>query len=113
MGGMIINTYLDQNPEIAERVAGVIYSAPFFGIPEHLGMDPIRMQVIKFLSLHLEEFALSAGLSIHTNCRNKAYMRTAIQGMKAVPFISLGLMTSFFEALKSIESGASKVKYPY
>jgi alpha-beta hydrolase superfamily lysophospholipase len=32
MGCMPIDTYLHLNPEIAGRLAGVIYSAPFFGM---------------------------------------------------------------------------------
>ena len=34
MGGLTVNSYLSFNPEIAKRLAGVIYSAPFFGSPE-------------------------------------------------------------------------------
>ncbi len=34
MGGLTVNTYLGLNPNIAERLAGVIYTAPFFGMPE-------------------------------------------------------------------------------
>lgn len=34
MGGLIINSYLGCNPDIAARLAGVIYSAPYFGAPE-------------------------------------------------------------------------------
>ena len=42
MGAMILATYLDMNPEIAGRLSGVIYSAPFFGLPDHLGFGTIR-----------------------------------------------------------------------
>ena len=113
MGAMVLATYLDQNPDIAGRLAGVIYTAPFFGIPDHLGFGTIRKCVTKFLSLHLEEFALSAGIAVHTNSRNKAYMRLCLTGMKAIPFVSLGLLSSFFPALKQIQGRSNLVTYPY
>jgi hypothetical protein len=34
MGGLTVNAYLGCNPEISKRLAGVIYSAPYFGAPE-------------------------------------------------------------------------------
>ena len=67
----------------------------------------------KFLSLHLEEFAISAGIAVHTNCRNKAYMRLCITSIKAIPFVSLGLLSSFFPALKQIQGRSKLVTYPY
>lgn len=32
MGGLVVNTYLKLNPAIAQKLAGVIYSAPLFGM---------------------------------------------------------------------------------
>ena len=113
MGGLVLTAYLDSNPDIAKRVSGVIFSAPFLGFPEHLGFNVVRKYVTKFLALHLEEFALSLGLSVHLNTRNKAYMRVALTGMKAIPFISLGLLASFIPALEQVQSGANRVTYPY
>jgi len=31
MGCLAVNTYLQNNPDYAVKLAGVIYSAPFFG----------------------------------------------------------------------------------
>ena len=39
MGGLTVNTFLGLNPKIAERLAGVIYSAPFFGMPEYAKLN--------------------------------------------------------------------------
>ena len=43
MGCMVLNTYLQLNPEIASRLAGVIYSAPFFGLPPFVKLDPVKI----------------------------------------------------------------------
>jgi len=32
MGSLAINTYLNNNPEYAAKLAGVVYGAPFFGM---------------------------------------------------------------------------------
>lgn len=32
MGGMTINTFLSLNPDVANKLSGVIYSAPFFAM---------------------------------------------------------------------------------
>lgn len=42
MGGMIVNQFLQWNPEIAGKLAGVIYSAPFFGMPKKLDKPVLK-----------------------------------------------------------------------
>ena len=39
MGGLTVNTFLGLNAKIVERLAGVIYSAPFFGMPEYAKLN--------------------------------------------------------------------------
>ena len=43
MGCLALNSYLALNPAVADNVAGVIYSAPFFGIPVFIKMDAIKI----------------------------------------------------------------------
>ena len=75
MGCQILNTYLLINPDIAARLAGVIWSAPFWGIPAFAGVDWVKKQVIKLLALQLEEFVLVTGMPAHKVCRSKIYHR--------------------------------------
>ena len=98
MGAMVLATYLDTNPEIVGKISGVIYSAPFFGLPDSKAVGPAKSLLIKFLSLHLEEFALAAGMPVHYNTRNMPYMRDRLQTIKAIPLLSLGLQASFLRA---------------
>ena len=69
MGGLSINSYLSLNPEIAGRLAGVIYSAPFFGLVKKL--DFVQKKVIDFMSSAMDEIVLFGSLPVHRICRNK------------------------------------------
>jgi len=113
MGCMVLNTYLALNPEIAQRLAGVIWSAPFWGIPDFVNVDFFKKQIIKFLALHLEEFTLASGMPLHKVTRNKQFMRHAITQTKANPLSSLGLQASFLRAIDRIHANAKNVTYPY
>lgn len=94
MGGLTINSYLGFNPEIAKRLAGVIYSAPFFGAPD--GQINFGIKIAAHVLKHvLEEFVVSAPLPVHKVCRNKVQMRQALLQRKAHPLLSLGLTSSF------------------
>ena len=75
MGCLALNSFLALNPEVADKVAGVIYSAPFFGIPDFVKMDPIKIEVLKLLAMVMEEFVVSSGMPMHKICRNKTYIR--------------------------------------
>lgn len=48
---MILNSYLGFNPDIAERVAGMIYAAPLFGIPDFASLGPVKASIIKLLAM--------------------------------------------------------------
>ena len=74
MGGLTVNAYLGHNPEIANRLAGVIYSAPFFGSPEGQINEGLKV-VIHTLKHLFEEFVCVAPLSLHKICRTKPYIR--------------------------------------
>ena len=73
MGCMVLNSYLGFNPDIADRVAGVIYSAPLFGIPDFSNFGPVKANLIKLLAMQLEEFALSSSIPLSKITRNKQY----------------------------------------
>jgi alpha-beta hydrolase superfamily lysophospholipase len=34
MGGLTVNAFLGRNPNIASKLSGVVFSAPFFGMPK-------------------------------------------------------------------------------
>ena len=75
MGCLALNSYLALNPAVADKVAGVIYSAPFWGIPDFIKMDAIKIQVLKLLAVVMEEFVVNSGMPMHKICRNRTYIR--------------------------------------
>lgn len=112
MGGLTVNAYLGYNPDIAKRLAGVIFSAPYFGAPDgqvNFGMK-ICAHLLKYM---LEEFALAAPLHFHKVCKKKVYMRQMMQQRKAHPLLSLGLVSSFVSNQDRVFANARKVTYPY
>ena len=113
MGGLTLNTFLGRNPWIADKVAGVIYSAPYFGVHEALGVDFAKKAMTGVLSGLLDEFAVVAPLPLHKVCKSKAHMRAVIQGRKASPLMSLGLIDSMFKNHDRVINYASNVNYPY
>ena len=106
-------TYLNLNPNIAKRLAGVIYSAPFFGIPDFVEMTWAKKQVLFFLAEHLKEFAVTSGMPMQCITRNKTYLREIIHGTKAIGLASLGLHASFARSIDSLQAKAREVTYPY
>jgi hypothetical protein len=49
---MVINTFLLRNPTL--KISGVIFSAPFFGMSEHLQIDTFKVVMMKTLLPILE-----------------------------------------------------------
>ena len=78
MGGLTLNTYLGLNPHIAERLAGVVYSAPFFGMSEEMHVDFAKRFIIKSAAGLLDEFVMMAKLPLHNVCRDKRHIRSMI-----------------------------------
>jgi alpha-beta hydrolase superfamily lysophospholipase len=112
MGGLVVNSYLGYNPEISKRLAGVIYSAPFYAMPD--GQVNFGMKVASHCLKHvLEEFVLAAPLQLHKVCKKKIYMRQMKQQRKAHPLLSLGLISSFISSQDRLMAFARKVTYPY
>lgn len=73
MGAMVVNTFLDQNPEVADKLAGVIYSAPFFGLTRKI--DSTMKMATGVLAKNCDEICLVSGMPVHRTCRNKFYIR--------------------------------------
>ena len=71
MGGLTVNTFLGLNPALAEKISGVIYSAPFFGMHENAGMNLGKKIMTSCLAGVLDEFIVCAPLAIHKVCRNR------------------------------------------
>jgi acylglycerol lipase len=56
MGCMVINTFLLRNPEL--KLSGVIFSSPFFGLAEHLGIDRAKCIAMSAVEPLLEVSAI-------------------------------------------------------
>ena len=113
MGGLTVASFLGRNQQIAEKLAGVIYSAPYFGPHETLGVDFAKRAMTSVLSGVLDEFALVAPLALHKVCRSKSYVRCIITGRKAAPLMSLQCVASGFKNQDRVLMHASNVTYPY
>ena len=113
MGGLTLATFLGRNQWLADKVAGIMYSAPWFGVHENSGVDFGKKVVTSLLSGLLDEFAVVAPLPIHKVCKSKAYMRTVLTGRKAAPLLSLALIDSAFKNHDRVLNYASNVDYPY
>ncbi len=69
MGGLTINTYLSLNPHISEKLAGVIYSAPFFGTVKKF--NAVDKFILGGLASGFDEMVFTADLKLHKISRNK------------------------------------------
>ena len=113
MGGLTIASFLGRNQWIADKLAGVIYSAPYFGVHEAMGVDFAKKAMTGVLSGLLDEFAVVAPLPLHKVCKSKAHMRSVVTGRKAAPLMSLALIDSMFKNHDRVLNYASNVNYPY
>lgn len=111
MGGMTVNTYLQLNPEIAAKLSGVIYSAPFFGLLPKL--DFFQKAMVNLMSKVMDNAILIGPLALHRITRNKNYIRTFCTTQKATPLMTASLVASFSRNCDLIARTASKVNYPY
>jgi alpha-beta hydrolase superfamily lysophospholipase len=112
MGGMAINTYLGLNPDVAAKLSGVIYSAPFFGMGGKKP-DAVAKFMVNVLAGAFDEMVLVGGLALHRITRNKTYVRLITNGRKATPLLTAGLISSFNRNIDLVAKNASKVNYPY
>ena len=57
----MVASYLSLNPHVAQRLSGVIYSAPFWGIPDFAGFDETKKLLVKLLAPNLDELLVATG----------------------------------------------------
>ena len=73
MGALVVNTLLGLNPWLADRLAGVIYSAPLFGTVHKF--SPLQKVAILLKATFFDEAICMTEFPIHKLSRNKAYVR--------------------------------------
>ena len=113
MGGLTVNSYLGLNPKIAERLAGVIYSAPFLGLHEDAGFDFGKKIMTQVLEGVFGEFVLMPANALNHICSNKFYQRSVLADRKSHPFVAMGLINSFVKYHDRVAAFAHQVNYPY
>lgn len=97
LGGLVINNYLLNNPDIAKKLAGVIYSAPSMGMaPNHRKSDFQRM-IFGHVAQNADELMFVAGMQTHKICTQKQHCRRQLTQRKAVPFITASMGLSIFK----------------
>jgi alpha-beta hydrolase superfamily lysophospholipase len=111
MGGMVINGFLGLNPDIAAKFAGVIFSAPLFGLTKP--PDFIQRKVLDFLAVNSNEAVSVGGLLLHRITRNKHFVRSITNQRKATPLVTASLFASFLRNIDQVQKNATKVEYPY
>ena len=73
MGGLTITNFLGYNPDIGNRLAGTILSAPFMAIPEHIGFDAGKKYAMNQLKDLLGEFVLQTPNALHEVTHKEVY----------------------------------------
>jgi alpha-beta hydrolase superfamily lysophospholipase len=58
MGCMVLTTYLQRNPDL--RIAGVVFSAPFFYLPECLEGRDRKLAIIPYIAQGIKDFVLAS-----------------------------------------------------
>lgn len=81
------------NPDIACRLAGVIYSAPFFGMSADIPAG--KKAMVNVLAEGLDDFIMGAAMPVHKICSDKDYHRRMLTYKKAVPLLTTHLVSSF------------------
>lgn len=88
LGGLVINNYLLNNPDIAKKLAGVIYSAPSMGMaPNHRKTD-FQRRIFGQVAANADELMFVAGMQTHKICTQKQHCRRQLTQRKAVPFMT-------------------------
>lgn len=88
-----MNAYLGLNPEIAQKLSGVIYSAPCFGF--YNKMNPFMKLFYSLTGMIADDYILVGAPPIHRISRNKQYLRQVVNQKKVFPLMSSSLMASF------------------
>lgn len=107
MGALVVNMFLGLNPELASRLAGVIYCAPLFGL--YLKKNVFLRALESFFALCKDDMILLTSFPYHRISRNKQYVRQVITQKKVIPLLTAQLSTSITKSIDKAENHASKV----
>ena len=101
MGCLALENYLNFNSHhlTEDRISGIIFSAPFFGIHESIKVNFGKKLSIKTLASIADDFVLTRGNPLHLVSRNKQYLRQLITSTKAPPLASFSLLASFIRSI--------------
>ena len=93
MGCMIITTYLQRNPGL--HLAGVVLSAPFFYLPEHLEGRDGKLAITPYIGPILKDFVLGSHIKKASVCLDESFMSRFLCTVanKGAPFMEpMGLV---------------------
>ena len=91
----------------------MIWSAPFWGLPDFIQMDPVKIEMLKLLSLAIDEFVINSDMPLHKVSRNRTFFRSLVGTTKSVGLNSLGFPTSCLRMIDLIHAKAKNVTHPY
>lgn len=111
MGGLCVASFLTRNNHLAEKLSGVIYSAPLMGMKKQKTNG--EMFFVGKMAESLDEMVLCGGLECHKICRNKTFVRQFLLNRKANPFCSASFVLSLERNIALIHKHAEQVKYPH
>lgn len=108
MGCMVLNTFLLKNPDL--KIAGVIFSAPFFGFSEKLGVNWFKTLLMKVsaplikvsLSNNLQDIAFNSPIKIHSVSQNKSYLHRLLNDRKSIPFVNVDAALSLMKGTQNL-----------
>lgn len=111
IGGLAVNSFLGCNPDIANRLAGVMYSSPMFG---HFNRQSYLEKLLySFMAYTANEIVLLEAIPVHRLSRSKIFQRALITQQKTVPLMTASLMASVNRNISRGLRFAQNVTYPY
>jgi alpha-beta hydrolase superfamily lysophospholipase len=113
MGCMVLTTYLQRNPDL--HLAGVIFSAPFFYIPDTMEQRDFKMLIAPYAGAVLKDFLLGSHIKKGFVTLNDTYMSRFMNytSMKGYPFMEPSGVANFSEAFNCIITRAHQFYYPF
>ena len=108
---MIINTFLLANPGL--NIEGVIFGSPFFGMAEHLGLNPVKMALIRVLVPLMEPFGMQGSVHVHRISSNHRYAEKALTQIRSFTLINIEGVADMVDSCDCIQNYASQFKYPF
>lgn len=113
LGGLVVNTFLGNNPEIAKRLAGVIYLAPLFQMAKHAQKNIFEVALMNGISCVMEEMVFNSSMPTHRISQNRTSIRNFLTQSKSSPLVSAGMFASVVRNIDRVDTYADRVDYPY